>query len=136
MLRNGGRASLLGIPDRPVELNLVADIIFKGATVHGIYGRRMFETWVQTTELLKAGRLNLDPLFNERLPLDKYAEAFALLESGEAGKILFYPNGSSSAGSRRHLAKIEFGQCRNHGGPLQNTSRFSPATIAAWQLRS
>src|ERR1700722_12435301 len=94
MLRNGGRASLLGIPNRPVELNLVADIIFKGATVHGIYGRRMFETWVQTTELLKAGRLNLEPLFKERMPLDKYAEAFALLESGEAGKILFYPNGS------------------------------------------
>jgi threonine 3-dehydrogenase len=94
MLRNGGRASLLGIPNRPVELNLVADIIFKGATVHGIYGRRMFETWVQTTDLLKAGRLNLEPLFNERLPLDKYAEAFELLESGEAGKILFYPNGS------------------------------------------
>jgi threonine 3-dehydrogenase len=94
MLRNGGRASLLGIPNRPVELNLVADIIFKGATVHGIYGRRMFETWVQTTDLLKAGRLNLEPLFNERLPLDKYEEAFALLESGEAGKILFYPNGS------------------------------------------
>ena len=94
MLRPGGRASLLGIPSRPVELNLVADIIFKGATVHGIYGRRMFETWVQMTELLKAGRLNLEPLFKERLPLDKYAEAFALLESGEAGKILFYPNGS------------------------------------------
>ncbi len=79
MLRPGGRASLLGIPNRPVELNLVADIIFKGATVHGIYGRRMFETWVQMTELLKAGRLNLDPLFKERLPLDKFAEAFALL---------------------------------------------------------
>jgi threonine 3-dehydrogenase len=94
MLRPGGRASLLGIPSRPVELNLVADIIFKGATVHGIYGRRMFETWVQMTELLKAGRLNLEPLFKERLPLDKYAEAFALLESGDAGKILFYPNGS------------------------------------------
>jgi threonine 3-dehydrogenase len=94
MLRPGGRASLLGIPGRPVELNLVADIIFKGATVYGIYGRRMFETWVQMTGLLKAGRLNLDPLFKERMPLDKYAEAFALLESGEAGKILFYPNGT------------------------------------------
>ena len=54
----------------------------------------MFETWVQMTELLKAGRLNLEPLFNERMPLDRYEEAFALLESGEAGKILFYPNGA------------------------------------------
>jgi threonine dehydrogenase-like Zn-dependent dehydrogenase len=46
------------------------------------------------TELLKHGRLNLEPLFKERLPLENFADAFSLLESGEAGKILFYPNGS------------------------------------------
>ena len=57
MLRPGGRASLLGIPKDPVTLDLVNDVIFKGATVQGIYGRRMFETWVQMTELLKHGRL-------------------------------------------------------------------------------
>jgi threonine 3-dehydrogenase len=95
MLRPGGRASLLGIPTEPVTLDLVRDVIFKGATVQGIYGRRMFETWVQMTELLKHGKLNLEPLFHERLPLEKFGEAFSLLESGRAGKILFYPNGST-----------------------------------------
>ncbi|MFZ0736493.1 MAG: L-threonine 3-dehydrogenase [Candidatus Acidiferrales bacterium] len=94
MLRPGGRASLLGIPSQPVEFDLVADIIFKGATVHGIYGRKMFETWVQMTELLKSGRLNLEPLFNERMPLERFSDAFSLLEKGQAGKILLYPNGS------------------------------------------
>ncbi|MGB7548416.1 MAG: L-threonine 3-dehydrogenase, partial [Terracidiphilus sp.] len=44
LLRTGGRASLLGIPARPVELDLARDIIFKGATVQGINGRKMFET--------------------------------------------------------------------------------------------
>ena len=95
MLRPGGRASLLGIPKDPVTLDLVNDVIFKGATVQGIYGRRMFETWVQMTELLKHGRLNLEPLFKERMPLEKFDDAFSLLESGQAGKILFYPNGSA-----------------------------------------
>lgn len=94
MLRPGGRASLLGIPSQPVTLDLVNDVIFKGATVQGIFGRRMFETWVQMTDLLKDGRLNLDPLFHERLPLEKFGDAFSLLESGQAGKILLYPNGS------------------------------------------
>jgi threonine 3-dehydrogenase len=94
MLRPGGRASLLGIPKDPVTFDLVNDVIFKGATVQGIYGRRMFETWVQMTALLKHGRLNLDPLFKERMPLEKFGDAFALLESGQAGKILLYPNGS------------------------------------------
>jgi len=92
-LRAGGRASLLGIPSNPVSLDLVSDVIFKGATVRGIYGRRMFETWVQMTSLLKAGRLNLDPLFGERTSLEKFDEAFSLLQGGHAGKVLFYPNG-------------------------------------------
>jgi threonine 3-dehydrogenase len=69
-------------------------VIFKGATIYGIFGRKMFETWVQMTELLKAGRLNLEPLFHERMPLEKFADAFSLLDKGQAGKILFYPNGS------------------------------------------
>ncbi|OLC91319.1 MAG: L-threonine 3-dehydrogenase [Acidobacteria bacterium 13_1_40CM_4_58_4] len=92
-LRAGGRASLLGIPTENVPLDLVNDVIFKGATVQGIYGRRMYETWVQMTALLKAGRLNLEPLFGERAPLDKFENAFALLQRGSAGKILLYPNG-------------------------------------------
>ena len=78
MLRPGGRASLLGIPKDPVTLDLVNDVIFKGATVQGIYGRRMFETWVQMTELLKHGRLKLEPLFKERMPLEKFDDAFSL----------------------------------------------------------
>src|SRR5207244_2965686 len=92
-LRAGGRASLLGIPTESVPLDLVNDVIFKGATVQGIYGRRMYETWVQMTSLLKAGRLNLDPLFGERASLDRFESAFALLQGGLAGKVLLYPNG-------------------------------------------
>jgi threonine 3-dehydrogenase len=92
-LRAGGRASLLGIPTENVPLDLVNDVIFKGATVQGIYGRRMYETWVQMTALLKAGRLNLEPLFGERTSLDKFENAFTLLQGGLAGKILLYPNG-------------------------------------------
>lgn len=94
MLRGGGRASLLGIPSKPVTFDLVADIIFKGATVQGIYGRRMFETWMQMTALLKANRLNLEPLFKERLPLEKFSDAFGLLEHGQAGKVLLFPSAS------------------------------------------
>jgi len=92
-LRAGGRASLLGIPTENVPLDLVNDVIFKGATVQGIYGRRMYETWVQMTALLKAGRLNLEPLFGERVKLEQFEDAFQKLQGGMAGKILMYPNG-------------------------------------------
>ncbi len=40
LLRTGGRASLLGIPSRPFELDFARDIIFKGAIVQGINGRK------------------------------------------------------------------------------------------------
>ena len=92
-LRAGGRASLLGIPTENVPLDLVQDVIFKGATVQGIYGRRMYGTWVQMTALLKAGRVNLDPLFGELMDLENFEAAFSKLQSGLAGKILMYPNG-------------------------------------------
>ena len=94
MLRPGGRASLLGIPAEPVTLDLLPDVIFKGTTVLGIYGRRMFETWLEMDALLRGRRLNLEPLFKERLKLEEFARAFQLLEQGAAGKVLLVPNGA------------------------------------------
>jgi hypothetical protein len=55
----------------------------------------MYETCAQATALVKVGRLDLDLLFAERLPLERFEEAFAALGAGAAGKILLYPNGTS-----------------------------------------
>jgi threonine 3-dehydrogenase len=91
LLRTGGRASLLGIPARPVELDLARDIIFKGATVQGINGRKMFETWFQMEALLAAGKLDLEPVITHRLKLSEFARAMELLQSGEAIKVVLKP---------------------------------------------
>src|SRR5437667_4407037 len=91
--RAGGRASSLGIQTESGPLHLVHEVIFKGATVQGIYGRRMYDTWEQMTARLKAGRLNLEALFDERISLDNFERAVTKLRSGLAGKILLYPNG-------------------------------------------
>ncbi|HET7103447.1 MAG TPA: L-threonine 3-dehydrogenase [Terracidiphilus sp.] len=91
LLRTGGRASLLGIPSQPVELDLARDIIFKGATVQGINGRRMFETWFQMEALLAANKLDLEPAITHRLKLGDFARAMELLQSGEAIKVVLKP---------------------------------------------
>jgi threonine 3-dehydrogenase len=91
LLRTGGRASLLGIPSRPVELDFARDIIFKGAIVQGINGRKMFETWFQMEALLAAGKLDLEPVITHRLKLDQFAEAMKLLQWGEAIKVVLKP---------------------------------------------
>jgi threonine 3-dehydrogenase len=88
ILRMGGRASLLGIPSRPVELDLANALIFKGAVVHGINGRKMYETWFEAEALLRSGKIDLAPVITHRLPLAQFDEAMKLLESGEASKIL------------------------------------------------
>ncbi len=53
IVRRGGRISLLGLTSKPISLNFSEDIIFKGITVQGINGRRMYQTWYQMTALLK-----------------------------------------------------------------------------------
>ena len=91
-LRYGGHISLLGIPARPVELDLADGVIFKGATVQGISGRRMFETWYQTRGFLESG-MDLSPIITHRLPLSEFVQAFELVRSGQSGKVVFFPNG-------------------------------------------
>jgi threonine 3-dehydrogenase len=88
MLRNGGRAALLGIPSDDVKINLAERIIFKGLTVLGINGRKMFETWYQTQALVKSGRVDLRPIITHVVPLDDFENAFASMQSGEAAKIV------------------------------------------------
>src|SRR5579863_1680283 len=88
LVRNGGTAALLGIPSDSVNINLAERIIFKGLTVLGINGWRMFETWYQTQALVKSGRVDLRPIITHVLPFTQYDRAFELMRNGEAAKIV------------------------------------------------
>ena len=92
MVRNGGRAALLGLPADNVSMNLAENIIFKGLTVLGINGRKMFETWYQMQALVTAGRIDLTPIITHVLPLERYGEAFELLKDGKAVKVVIDVN--------------------------------------------
>ena len=94
IVRRGGRISLLGLTSKPVSLNFSEDIIFKGITVQGISGRRMYQTWYQMTALLKAGKLDLHPVITHRIGMKDFASGMEQLRTGEASKILVYPNGT------------------------------------------
>ncbi len=96
MVRNGGRAALLGIPSDSINLNLAERIIFKGLTVLGINGRRMFETWYQTQALVKSGRVDLSQIITHVLPFEEYDRAFALMRSGDAAKIVLDISGAKA----------------------------------------
>jgi threonine 3-dehydrogenase len=87
---NGGRVSLLGTHTQPATMDLSEEVIFKGIRIYGITGRRLFDTWYRTTALLEEG-LDLTPIITHRLPLSEYAQAFDLVDSGHAGKIVLLP---------------------------------------------
>jgi threonine 3-dehydrogenase len=90
-LRPGGRYSILGIPDKPMEIDIGKHIVFKYANVQGINGRLMFSTWHKTTRFLSSGRLDLEPIITHRLRLDEYEKGMELMRQGDCGKILLYP---------------------------------------------
>ncbi len=93
IVRRGGRISLLGLTSKPIALNFSEDIIFKGITIQGINGRRMYQTWYQMQALLKAGKLDLRPVITDRIAMKDFSQGMERLKTGEASKILLYPNG-------------------------------------------
>ena len=96
VLRNGGRLSLLGLPKEPFDLDWNRLVIFKGITIHGIIGRRMYETWHQMDNLLGSGRLDIRPAITHVMPMQEFDAAIALLRSGKAGKVVLVPWGESA----------------------------------------
>jgi threonine 3-dehydrogenase len=94
IVRRGGRISLLGLTSKPIALNFSEDIIFKGITIQGINGRRMYQTWYQMTALLKNGKLDLHPVITDRIAMKDFSQGMERLKTGESSKILVYPNGT------------------------------------------
>jgi len=87
-VRMGGRVQLLGIPKDQVPVDFATEIIFKGITVYGVVGRKMYETWHQMRRFLTAGLFDPRPVITHRFPLAKIDDALAAIRSGDAGKVI------------------------------------------------
>lgn len=85
-MNHGGQVALLGIPPEKVAIDW-NQVIFKGLTLQGIYGRRMFGTWYRMGSMLQSG-LNIAPVITHHFDADDYQKAFATMASGESGKVI------------------------------------------------
>ena len=86
VMNHAGRVALLGIPASEVTVDL-DQVIFKGLTVRGIYGRRIFETWYKMAAMLQSG-LDVEPVVTHRFAVADFAEAFDVVRSGACGKVI------------------------------------------------
>jgi threonine 3-dehydrogenase len=90
VVTRGGRISLLGIFSEAVQVELSEQVIMKGLRLHGIYGRRIYDTWERTQALLRGG-LDVSPIITHRLDLAEWPAAFDLIASRHAGKVVLRP---------------------------------------------
>jgi len=87
-VRLGGRVNFLGTPSRTTEVDFARDVIFKGLTLYGVTGRRMYGTWQQMFRFLRAGQLDPRPVITHRFPLEQMADAIQVIKDGQAGKVI------------------------------------------------
>ena len=85
-MHHGGSVAMLGIV--PAGTGLDWDqVIFKGLTLKGIYGREMFETWYKMAAMLQSG-LDISPVITDRLPVSEFDAGFRKMASGQSGKVI------------------------------------------------
>ncbi len=89
-LRGEGDVALLGVFPGEVKLDVNNAIVFKYATIRGINGRKMFESWDKVKEVQKNG-FDLKKIISHKFKLEEFEKAFELLKNGEATKIVLIP---------------------------------------------
>ncbi len=83
---HGGKVALLGILPKDTGIDW-DQVIFKGLEMHGIYGRRMYETWYKMTQMLLTG-FPLHKVLTHQIAIDDFQTGFDLMAAGQCGKVV------------------------------------------------
>jgi|SRR5690606_6315002 len=83
---NGGKVTLLGMLPDETQINW-DNIIFKGLSVKGVTGRKMYETWYKMTQMLLSG-FPLKNVLTHEIAIDDFQQGFDLMASGQCGKVV------------------------------------------------
>ncbi len=90
-LKHGGGFAILGIPNTNISVNVTDDIVFKGARIYGVTGRRIYDTWYQVRDLLDSNKLHLNDIITHTMPLSKINKAAKIMGKKNCGKIVLFP---------------------------------------------
>lgn len=90
-VRIAGIFVAFGIPKDNISIDWGTFMINKELTILSVFGRKLWETWFQTSDLLKSGKINLKPLITHRFALKDFEEAMKVMKSRKCGKVLLIP---------------------------------------------
>ena len=85
-MNHGGRVAILGIMPGEAAVDWM-QIVFKGLTLKGIYGREMFATWYKMSTMLQSG-LDISPILTHHFAIDDFQAGFDVMRSGQSGKVI------------------------------------------------
>ena len=83
---NSGKVAMLGILTGDVLIDWTK-VIFKGLTLKGIFGRKMYETWYKMEQMLCSG-MDISPIITHRLKVEEFKQGFELMRKGNCGKVI------------------------------------------------
>lgn len=86
MLQNGGDMVMLGIPPEPVTLDIANEVVFRGLKLHGIIGRKMFETWQQSDAFMRNHPYVLERIITDRVRAQDFERALTMMKEGTGAK--------------------------------------------------
>ncbi|HEX9710493.1 MAG TPA: L-threonine 3-dehydrogenase [Candidatus Thermoplasmatota archaeon] len=89
-VKPAGGVHILAIYHDVVPIDVTNSVVFKGVHVHGIHGRRMFDTWTRMQGMLLSGKLNIDPVFTHDFAFEQFDEGMAAMKGGNCGKVTLH----------------------------------------------
>ena len=83
ILRRMGTFTSFGIASAPFEFDMAKNIVFKGARIIGINGRKMFDTWFQIRNILDNNLVDIKPVISHIMPFKDFIKAIDMAVSPE-----------------------------------------------------
>lgn len=90
-VRIGGKIIAFGIPKEDINIDWGKYLINKEITIGSVFGRMIWDTWHETTELLASRKVDLRKIITHHFSLKDFNEAMKVMKSGECGKIVLTP---------------------------------------------
>ncbi|MBU0717879.1 MAG: hypothetical protein KJ749_06480, partial [Planctomycetes bacterium] len=80
-------------------------IVFKGCQIHGINGRKIFDTWYRNRNLLASGRLDPLPVITNVFMLEDFAKGFGKMieRPRKSAKVVLFPDKEEFSAALKQL---------------------------------